>query len=240
MVGSDTEGFAALLALYHFNNVETSPILNQSELMSVCPDLRLTMSLVDSHFNEIETTRLFTHILESSKTLATPPTTGLIGAYRSAVSLPLAILSGVNNITQISPASSAIDFDDKEQFPLFGRTLCNSIGEALVALEFFKSINSSHVVILFVTVRVCLYFVLFMLSCRRFALIDKLVSCVVVVPGYIWIVFAEVLSGLGQQGKHNHGTSARVLFCQERKCRDSRRYVCFEAKPVSSCVRNLL
>jgi Receptor family ligand binding region/7 transmembrane sweet-taste receptor of 3 GCPR len=151
--GMQADAFAALLAVYHFNNPELSPILDPVLVQSMCPDLRFTMSLSDSQLYPIETTRLFIQQLKSKKSLTRPPTTGILGAYRSSVSLPLAILSGVNQIPQISPASTANDFDEKEQFPLFGRTVWTANDEARVAVEFFSSIKSTHVVVLYLTVR---------------------------------------------------------------------------------------
>jgi len=47
------------------------------------------------------------------------------------------------------------EFDSKLQFPLFARTVSSSIGEAAVAVEYFKSIGSTHVAILFITVCFC-------------------------------------------------------------------------------------
>jgi hypothetical protein len=113
------------------------------------------MSLLDSQLYPIEATRLFIQLLKSSKTLVKPGATGIVGAYRSSVSLPLAILTGINNVPQVSPASTANDFDDKDQYPLFGRTVWNAQDEAKVAVEFFSSINSTHIVVLYVTVRAC-------------------------------------------------------------------------------------
>jgi Receptor family ligand binding region len=151
-VTSTSEGFAALLAVYHFNNVEKSPILNETHV-SNCKDLKLTMTLLDSMFDAIQTTRLFLEMMNTPKTFKNKPSAGIIGSYRSAVSLPLAILTGINHIPQVSPASSADDFDDKDLYPLFGRTYCNTNGEAQMAVEFFQSIGSTHVAILYLTVR---------------------------------------------------------------------------------------
>lgn len=144
------DAFSALLASYHFNNVEQSPILSPDDLQN-CQDLRLTMEIFDSEWSPIETTRTFTSVLQRPISLEVPPTAAVVGAARSAVTSPLAILTGVNDIPQVSHASTAVDFDVKEQFPLFGRTVTSSVGTAAVAVEYFKSINSENVAILFVT-----------------------------------------------------------------------------------------
>lgn len=114
--GYQDDAAAALLAVYHFNNLEQSPILNEQEVEGC--NVKLTMDIVDSKFSPIGTTRVFTESLHTENTLSTPLPTAVIGAYRSATTSPLAILTGVNGIPQASYASTSSDFDVKEQFPL--------------------------------------------------------------------------------------------------------------------------
>jgi Receptor family ligand binding region len=114
--GYQDDAAAALLAVYHFNNLEQSPIVDVQDIGGC--NVKLTMEIVDSKFNPIGTTRAFTESLHTENTLATPLPTAVIGAYRSATTSPLAILTGVNGIPQVSHASTSTDFDVKEQFPL--------------------------------------------------------------------------------------------------------------------------
>jgi Receptor family ligand binding region len=114
--GYQDDAAAALLAVYHFNNLEQSPILTEDDVEEC--NVKLTMEIVDSRFSPIGTTRVFTESLHTENTLSTPLPTGVIGAYRSATTSPLAILTGVNGIPQVSHASTSTDFDVKEQFPL--------------------------------------------------------------------------------------------------------------------------
>jgi hypothetical protein len=148
--GFQDDAFTALLAAYHFNNPDLSPILKQEQVAGC--DVRLTMELLDTQFSPIETTRAFTNVLQRRTGFAVPEAAGVVGAYRSAVTSPLAILTGVNDIPQITSASTAVDFDVTEQYPLFGRTVTSTVGEAEVALKFFQSVNASHVAVIFVTV----------------------------------------------------------------------------------------
>jgi hypothetical protein len=67
------------------------------------------------------------------------------------VTSPLAILTGVNDVPHFSYASTSLNLDVKEQYPIFGRTVTSSVGEAAVALKFFQSIESTQVAILFVS-----------------------------------------------------------------------------------------
>lgn len=149
--GTQNDAAAALLAVYHFNNIDMSPFLTASDIGDC--NVKLTMDIVDSKFSPIGSTRVFTESLQTENTVLTPLPTAVIGAYRSATTSPLAILTGVNGIPQASYASTSTDFDVKKQFPLFGRTVPSCKGEAKVALDYFLSIGASHVGVLFVTVR---------------------------------------------------------------------------------------
>jgi hypothetical protein len=148
--GFQDDAFTALLAAYHFNNPDLSPILTQEQVAGC--DVRLTMELLDTQYSPIETTRAFTNVLQRRTGFQVPEAAGVVGAFRSAVTSPLAILTGVNDIPQITSASTAVDFDVTEQYPLFGRTVTSTVGEAEVALKFFQSVKASHVAVIFVTV----------------------------------------------------------------------------------------
>lgn len=149
--GVPNDAAAMLLAMYHFNNIHLSPILNVKEIGDC--NIRLTGRFNDSQLSSIATTRAITKILQQNSQLSTPAPGAVIGALRSSQTSPLAILTGVNNIPQLSYASTSSFFDVKEQYPLFGRTVTNSDGEAAVAAQFFNSIGATHVGVLFITVR---------------------------------------------------------------------------------------
>ena len=145
----EKDAIAALLAIYHFNNPDTSPILNAQELEGC--NVRLTTEFLDTQFSPINSTRRFTDVLLRNHSLDKPLPTAVVGAYRSATTSPLAILTGVNNIPQVSYASESTDFEVKEQYPYFGRTVPSTLGAAHVAVKYFQELGASHVGILFVT-----------------------------------------------------------------------------------------
>jgi Receptor family ligand binding region len=148
--GVENDGFALLLAILHFNNVGLAPFLDSEEI-SKC-NIKLTAEMFDTQFSPINSTRLFTRILQRNNTLQSPIPSAVIGAYRSAVTSPLAILTGVNNIPQISYASTSSDFDVKEQYPFFGRTIMSSVGEAQITIDYFnKVLKATYIGVLFVT-----------------------------------------------------------------------------------------
>ena len=155
------DAFAAVLALYHFNNMHEwghtvlGDQFSKDPVIASC-NIKLTMKLLDSQLSATNTTLAISKVLQRRTSIQTPPTTAVVGAYLSAMTLALATFTGVNHIPQVSASATSTDFDDKEQFPMFGRTVTNTVGEATVALRFFQSIGSKHVAILFVTVRISL------------------------------------------------------------------------------------
>jgi hypothetical protein len=149
--GATDEAFTALLAMHHWNQNQNQKV-NDRSTISPC-NVRMTMELLDTQLSPIVATRTFTSLLqtESISSFRDPPVTAVVGAQRSSVTAPLAILTGVNNVPQFSYASTSLNLNVKEQYPIFGRTVTSSIGEAAVALQYFQSIQSSHVAILFLS-----------------------------------------------------------------------------------------
>jgi len=79
-----------------------------------------------------------------------PYPTALIGASRSAVSAPLAILSGLHDMPQVSYASTSTILNNKDQFPLFGRLIPSAVGDASAAVEYMSNLGASYIGVLFV------------------------------------------------------------------------------------------
>jgi hypothetical protein len=169
VVGAQNEAFAVLLAMYHFNNMvplKNHPVLgaqifdrtngngdDDNTTLSSC-NVKLTIELLDSTYSPTIATQTIASVLERTTSISVPPTTALVSSSPTTVTLPLAILTGINDIPVMSGTATATGFDDLEQFPIFGRTVTNAEGIAAVSLKFFQTvIRSSHIAILFVTVR---------------------------------------------------------------------------------------
>ena len=149
---------AALLAIHHFNNKDSSPV-PQLHDMKDC-NVRLTMEFIDSKFDPLASTSILLYDVlprRENRTLENPPPAALVGAYRSAVTSPLAILSGVNDMLQVSSLSTASDFENKAHYPYFGRTCPSAYGEAQVAVDYYNFLSSRlgkpvrYVAVLFVS-----------------------------------------------------------------------------------------
>ena len=135
-----------------------------SSVLGSC-NIRLSASFVDTGLSPIQATQQLNQILSSdigtdlTITEGAPqqhlPVTAVLGGFTSAVTSPLAILTGLNEIVQISHGATAKSLDVKEQYPYLGRTVpSNSAdggGEATAAIEFLQNVaQTTHLAILFI------------------------------------------------------------------------------------------
>jgi hypothetical protein len=140
-----------LLAVDHFNNPDRSPgIFSDSALRQEGCNLRLTAQILDTQYNALATAGSYLNLLPTATTVQDPPPAAVVGAWRSAVTLPLGVMTGVSATPHVSWTSTATDFDNKEQFPYFGRTITSTMGEAEAALRYFQTIGSTHVAVIYV------------------------------------------------------------------------------------------
>ncbi|CAB9531646.1 expressed unknown protein (Partial), partial [Seminavis robusta] len=63
-----------------------------------------------------------------------------LGAYRSAVSMPMSIVTGLFGYPQISAGSTSADLDDASQYPLFGRTIPSDAGNAIPIIIYMHTV----------------------------------------------------------------------------------------------------
>ena len=157
--GVTDDAAALLLAVTHFNQGLTPNILG-----SLKPDVqrkyegcnvKLTTQLFDTGYSPIQSTRLLSDVLDRPHTEETAPSEPLpaavLGAFRSASTSPTAILSGVSDLPQLSYRSSSTDFDNKEQYPYFGRTVPSSSSDASAVISYLQYLGVEYVGVIFVT-----------------------------------------------------------------------------------------
>lgn len=143
---------AALMAMHHFNHQMDSivPDLKQqlTDSNGTACNLRMTMDFFDT-----ERAATTGAALLARRVHAAPHphrTTAVLGAARSAVSVPLAVLNTVRNVPQISYASTSTTLDDRETFRLFGRTIPSNDGDAQAAMAYYSELGVTHLGILYV------------------------------------------------------------------------------------------
>ena len=75
----------------------------------------------------------------------------LVPPHPFIVSIPTSIVTGIRGYPQVSTQSTSEDLDDKEQYPLFARTVPSDVDNAVPIVKFFRSnLNATHVAVLHV------------------------------------------------------------------------------------------
>ena len=73
-----------------------------------------------------------------------------LGAMRSAVSIPTSIITGLRGYPQLSAFSTSADLDNKQQHPLFGRTIPSDSALAVPIVLHLKSIGVRYLGLVYV------------------------------------------------------------------------------------------
>lgn len=140
---------AVLLAMEHLNTGNGTIVQEVEGLNDRC-DIRFTGRMLDSALSQTEAVdQVITLISEDQLSPKLP--CAVIGAARSAVSIPTSIITGLRGFPQISPISTSTQLDDASQFPLFGRTLPSDSGTAIPAILYLRyELGVKHLAILHV------------------------------------------------------------------------------------------
>ena len=144
---------AVALAAHQLNVGDGSVIPEIARLKeeNICPELQFSVEFFDTQLLEGPALRQAIEFI--SRRPEQPPQQrqpcALLGAVRSAVSIPLAIISGVQGYPQLSGFSTSPDLDDKDQYPLFARTIPSDQGNAIpIILYFSRNLQMKHLSVL--------------------------------------------------------------------------------------------
>lgn len=134
---------ATHLAIEHLNSGDGSIIPQVKGLNERCP-IRFTTEMIDSQRSPAVAVDKAIEILSREN----QTTCAITGAGRSPVTIPLAIISGIRDIPQISPLSTSEELNNKEIYPLFARTVPDSDGEAIAIVKYFcNQLGTRHLAI---------------------------------------------------------------------------------------------
>ena len=142
----------ALLAQQHFNRRSDSVVPNMRELLTdengkEC-NLRMTLEFYDT----ARSPRTAAKLLSQNVFQRGFPyeASAIVGAVRSSVSLPMAILNTVKELPQVSYASTSTAFDDREKYAMFGRTIPSTDGDAEALIDYYRDLGLERFGILYV------------------------------------------------------------------------------------------
>jgi len=137
-----------ILAIHHFNNGIGTIVPTLTNLHKTCP---IRFALHDDFYDsESSQTVAASHFGNSVILNPERPPGALVGAYRSSVSVPLAILGGAYEIPMVSPLSTSSELDDKNVYKYFGRLIPSDAGTARGVVDYLKGLEVGHLGILYV------------------------------------------------------------------------------------------
>jgi len=139
---------AISLALEHLNTGNGSIVSDVAGINETCP-LRFMTAAFDTQAKQNVGVDLVIKLTDRGEKEQLLPC-AIVGAFRSAVSIPTSTISSIRGIPQISPASTSSSLDDKEQFELFGRTKPGDDGIAIPLLDKLTSWNVNNIAVLYV------------------------------------------------------------------------------------------
>jgi len=148
MIGFEFSVSVALAA--HHLNTGNGVIIPEVEGLNKECKIRFTTEFVDTQYSESVAMELVSEQIErelGSLTARNP--CAFIGPDRSAVSIPTSIVTGRAGYPQISAQSTSVALDDKDMYPLFGRTVPSDEGNTVPIVRFLREVfNIKHLAII--------------------------------------------------------------------------------------------
>lgn len=145
------EGLAAvLLALEHLNTGNGSIVSELDGIDKSCPLNFLADSFDDMSRKERALYEVIQWTVSGGISGDQLVPCAILGASRSSISVPTAIVSSLRDYPQISFSATSSQLDDKSQFPQFGRTIPSDDGTAFVLLRLLATWDVRHLAVLHV------------------------------------------------------------------------------------------
>jgi len=143
------EDLAAMALAAHHLNVGNGTIVPEIEGLPNWCKMRFTAEFADTEFQGgVALGHVVSQINRGPGEVERNPC-AFIGAYRSAVSIPMSIVTGFSGYPQVSGGSTSAALDDKSQYPLFGRTIPTDAGNANAFVKFlYEVFNITHLAVI--------------------------------------------------------------------------------------------
>jgi hypothetical protein len=148
-----TSAKAAMMAAFDFNERRETIVPGLRELLTdedgkEC-DVRMTLDFYDTERTAVRGAAVLSEHIHRRDFPYEP--TAVVGAVRSAVSIPMAILNSMRGIPQISYASTSSVLDNRESYPFFGRVIPSTTGDAEAAMDYLVNVvGTKHLGIVYV------------------------------------------------------------------------------------------
>lgn len=144
------EAAAVALASHHLNVGDGSIVPEVEGLDKRC-QIRFTTEFADTKFNPGAALKQVLEMTNRQPGEELLPC-AFVGVYRSAISIPTSIVSGIRGYLQVSGASTSANLDDKSQYPLFGRTIPSDRGNAIPIILYMRDVlRISHLAVIHVS-----------------------------------------------------------------------------------------
>ena len=141
-LGTYEGAFGIALAAQHLNTGDGSIVPEVAGLADRC-NIRFTLEALDTELAESTAVDQTIDLTDPDHFTADPAERlpcAILGAARSAVSIPTSIVSGLRGYPQFSPISTSAALDDTAQYPLFGRTIPSDDGTAIPLVLYMRHV----------------------------------------------------------------------------------------------------
>lgn len=132
------EGASIALAVQHLNAGDGSISREVQGLNERC-NIRFTVEFEDTQYDGGRTVNHVIDVLNRDPATERAPC-AFVGAYRSSISIPSSLLTGLQRYPQVSGASTSSDLDNKGQYPYFARTVPSDAGNAVSIIQFLSNV----------------------------------------------------------------------------------------------------
>ena len=131
---------AVVLAAHHLNTGDGALVSQVTGLPDRCP-VRFTVEGVNT---KAAVDVALAAVIDQTRRPATGSTEPLpcafIGEYASTRTMSLSIVTGILGYPQVSPGATSPLLDDKQQYPLFARTIPSDTGNAVPLVQYFAQV----------------------------------------------------------------------------------------------------
>lgn len=136
------------LAAHHLNTGDGSIIPQIDGLNHRC-NIRFSVEFADTAYSASQALDVVTNQMQRGPNDGRPRPCAFIGAFRSSISMPMSILTGLRGYVQVSSSSTSESLEDRDQFPLFGRTVPSDYGTAILIIRYYQEVlGANHLAII--------------------------------------------------------------------------------------------